>query len=88
VVPLLSPQGWDYVLLLGTPAIVCLVDRWRDLGWPWRLVVAASLAAMCLTTFDVMGRVLYTQFMALSIITVAALAVLAALAHVRWRKLA
>ena len=29
LVPLLSPQGWDYVLLLGTPAFVCLVDRFR-----------------------------------------------------------
>ena len=24
LIPLLSPQGWDYVLLLGTPAIACL----------------------------------------------------------------
>jgi hypothetical protein len=31
LIPLLSPQGWDYVLLLATPAVVCLVDRWRVL---------------------------------------------------------
>ena len=31
LVPLISPQGWDYVLLLATPAVVCLVDRWREL---------------------------------------------------------
>ena len=30
LVPLLSPQGWDYVLLLGLPAYMCLVDRWGD----------------------------------------------------------
>ncbi len=26
LIPLLSPQGWDYVLILGAPAIVLLVD--------------------------------------------------------------
>jgi hypothetical protein len=87
VVPLLSPQGWDYVLLLGTPAVVCLVDRWQGLGGVWRLVVAVALATMCLTAFDVMGRAAYGQFMRLSVITVAAIAVVAALARVRSRRL-
>jgi len=87
VVPLLSPQGWDYLLLLGTPAVVCLVDRWRRFGGFWRLVVAVALATMCLTTFDVMGRTAYGQFMSLSLVTIAATGVVAALAHVRSRRL-
>ena len=36
LVPLLSPQGWDYVLLLALPAYMCLVDRWRDMSPAWR----------------------------------------------------
>ena len=42
LIPLLSPQGWDYVLLLATPAVVCLVDRWREFTrlWQWGLGVA------------------------------------------------
>ena len=39
LIPLLSPQGWDYVMLLALPAYMCLVDRWRDTlagGGPWR----------------------------------------------------
>ena len=28
LIPLISPQGWVYVLLLGTPATLLLVDRW------------------------------------------------------------
>jgi hypothetical protein len=87
VVPLLSPQGWDYLLLLGTPAVVCLVDRWQRFGGVWRLVVAVALATMCLTTFDVMGRTAYGQFMSLSFVTIAATGVVAALAHVRSRRL-
>jgi hypothetical protein len=87
VVPLLSPQGWDYVLLLGTPAVVCVVDRWQILGIPWRAVVAVALAAMCLTTFDIMGRAAYGHFMRLSFVTLAAIALVAALARVRSRRL-
>ncbi|MCC7007901.1 MAG: DUF2029 domain-containing protein [Acidobacteria bacterium] len=87
VVPLLSPQGWDYVLLLGTPAVVCLLDRWEEVGPEWRIATAASLALMGLTIFDLMGRALYARFMALSIVSVAAIGVAVALTHLRWREL-
>jgi len=36
LIPLVSPQGWDYVLLLATPAVVCLVDRWGELTKWWQ----------------------------------------------------
>ena len=88
LIPLVSPQGWDYVLLLATPAVVCLVDRWRELTRPWQWGLGVALALMCLTMFDIMGRALYGQFMALSAISVCALAVAAGLVHVRWRGLA
>jgi hypothetical protein len=88
LIPLLSPQGWDYVLLLGTPAVICLVDRWSDVSRAWKVATAVSLALVGLTIFDVMGRALYAQFMAWSIVSVAALAVAVALAHLRWRGLA
>jgi hypothetical protein len=87
VVPLLSPQGWDYVLLLATPAVVCLLDRWSDVSRAWRATIGVSLALMGLTLFDVMGRALYGRFMALSIVTVAAIATAAALVHLRWKAL-
>ena len=88
LVPLLSPQGWDNVLLLTTPAVVCLVDGWGDLGPAWRGLVAASLAAMGLTLYDVLGRSLYTRFMALSLVSVCAILVAVSLAPVRWKALA
>lgn len=88
LIPLLSPQGWDYVLLLGTPAVVCLLDRWRELGRAWQAVTGAALVTMCLTIFDVMGRALYGQFMGLSLVSVAAIAVAASLVRLRMRRLA
>ena len=87
LVPLLSPQGWDYVLLLGTPAVVCLLDRWSEVSREWRVATALSLALMGLTIFDVMGRTLYARFMALSIVSVAALGAAVALTHLRWKAL-
>ncbi len=88
LVPLLSPQGWDYVLLLATPAVVCLTDRWSDVSVPWRVAIGLCLATMGLTLFDLMGRGLYNQFMMLSIVTVAAIGAAVSLVHLRWRGLA
>ncbi|MEZ5317984.1 MAG: glycosyltransferase family 87 protein [Vicinamibacterales bacterium] len=88
LVPLLSPQGWDYVLLLATPAVICLVDRWSDVTPAWRAFTAVALALMGLTIFDLMGRALYAEFMALSIVTLCALGVAVALMRLRARALA
>lgn len=88
LIPLLSPQGWDYVLLLGTPAVVLMADRWREVAPRWRVFFAATLVLLGLTIFDLMGRALYARFMALSLVTVAAICVLVSLAHLRARQLA
>ncbi len=88
LVPLLSPQGWDYVLLLATPAVVCIVDRWHELTATWRWGLALALATMGLTLFDIMGRTLYGRFMALSLVSVCALAIAAGLVQVRRQGLA
>jgi hypothetical protein len=85
LVPLISPQGWDYVLLLATPAVVCLLDRLEDVEPGWRWFTIAALALMGLTMFDVMGRTLYAQFMGRSIVSVAALGTAVALGNLRWR---
>jgi hypothetical protein len=88
LVPLLSPQGWDYVLLLATPAIVCLVDRVAEMSRAWRLVTWSAIAVMSFTIFDLLGRALYTRLMALSVVTVAVCVLAASLGYLRWRELA
>lgn len=88
LVPLLSPQGWDYVLLLATPAIVCLVDRVPEMSRPWRLVTWSAIAVMSFTIFDLLGRALYTRLMALSVVSVAVCVLVVSLAYLRWRELA
>jgi hypothetical protein len=88
LIPVLSPQGWDYVLILGTPAIALLVDRWRDLPSAWQAVAGASLAIVSFTVFDLIGRRLYMLSMAWSVQSVAVMGIVATLAWLRWRRLA
>jgi hypothetical protein len=88
LVPLISPQGWDYVLLLGTPAVALLVDRSQEMGRGWRAFTFVALAVMGLSIFDVMGRAVYARFMATSIVSVCAVAAAIALARLRQAKLA
>lgn len=88
LIPLLSPQGWDYVFLLSTPAVMFLVNYERELPQPLRIAALAALAAIALSLYDVMGRQAYQAFMLLSIISVCYLIVFAALLALRVRQVA
>lgn len=88
LIPLLSPQGWDYALLMSTPAVVCLVNYFRDLPATLRLAVGASLTTIGLSLFDLMGRTAYDVFMSLSIITLCYFIVIGALYSLRARSIA
>jgi hypothetical protein len=88
LVPVLSPQGWDYVLLLATPAILCIVDRWRETSIGWRVAAAIGIFFMSFTLFDLLGRYLYSRAMQINIVTVAVLVILACLTNLRRKALA
>ena len=88
LIPLLSPQGWDYVLLIAAPALFCLLDRWREASLPWKIVSAVAIALVSLTIFDLLGRGLYARLMAMAAVSVGALLLAFCLAHLRSRSLA
>jgi Glycosyltransferase family 87 len=85
LVPLLSPQGWDYVLVLALPAYMCVVDRWRDLSPGWRAVALIGCFLTSFTIFDLLGRFLYTLLMKLAVVSVGAVFVAACLVRLRCR---
>jgi hypothetical protein len=87
-IPLLSPQGWDYVFLLSTPAIMFLVNYGDLLPGPMRLLTAAAVGAIAFSVYDLMGRAAYSTFMSLSVITLCYLVVIAALGALRVRAVA
>ena len=88
LIPLLSPQGWDYVLLVATPAVMILVDRWRETGIGWRIVTGIALLAIGFTIIDLLGRPVYNFTMQISLLTICATVLIASMAHLRWRRLA
>jgi hypothetical protein len=86
--PLLSPQGWDYMLLLGTPAIVAAIDRWRELPAGWR-VVFVTIAIVFATPLRLFVPIeTYNVAMSSGATSVAALLLVAIAAYLRRRSLA
>jgi hypothetical protein len=88
LMPLLSPQGWDYVLLVSTPAVMLLLDRLEEFRAPVRVLLAVCLALAGLTIWDVMGRELYHLFMVASVVSICALIEIGMLLTLRHRRAA
>ena len=88
LIPLISPQGWDYVFLLSAPAIAFLANYEDRLPGGLRTAAIAAIVAIGLSLFDVMGRSAYRAFMDASMITWLYLVVIAALVTLRARKIA
>jgi len=88
LIPLLSPQGWDYVFLVSTPAIMLLVNYDDRLPRAARILTRLALVTIGLSLYDVMGRHAYGMFMSLSIITVCYFVVIGALYVLRARAVA
>jgi hypothetical protein len=87
-IPLLSPQGWDYVFLIATPAVVLFANEERSLTAAVRGLTWVALATIGLSLFDLMGRARYTTFMSWSVITVCFCVLVAALTTLRVRRIA
>ena len=88
LIPLLSPQGWDYVLLIATPAIVYLANYLDTLPGPLRVITVIAGLTIGLSLFDIMGRAAYAAFMGAGIISVCALILVAALTTLRLKAVA
>jgi Glycosyltransferase family 87 len=86
--PLLSPQGWDYILVVCTPAVVCLVNYIDRLPRALRPLSVIAIAAIGLTLFDLVGRTVYYALIRMSVVTLGVLVVIALLGVLRVRKVA
>jgi Glycosyltransferase family 87 len=88
LIPLLSPQGWDYVLLMATPAVIYLVNYLDELPGLWRPLTVVAGLTIGLSIWDLMGRAAYSAFMAVAVLSVCALVLVAALGTLRVRAVA
>jgi len=88
MMPIISPQGWDYVFLLSTLATMLLVNYRSRLPSVMRFVVTVAIIVIGFSIFDLIGRWAYVRVMRLSMITICYLFVIGGLAALRWRKVA
>jgi hypothetical protein len=88
LVPLLSPQGWDYVLLLAAPAVVLLANYGDRLPAGIRVAAIVAALTMGLSLFDAVGRDTYAVFMKTAAISVCACVLIAAIVSLRLRRVA
>ena len=88
LMPLVSPQGWDYVLLVSTPAVMLLLDRLGEFRVPAQVLLGLCLAVAGLTFWDVVGREAYRVFMVASVITFCALVEIGMILALRVRRAA
>ena len=86
--PIISPQGWDYVLVLATTAMVYVVNDIDRLPRLLRLTTFAAIAAIGLSLYDLVGRRVLNTLLDLSVITIGMLVLMGALVTLRMRKLA
>jgi len=86
LIPVLSPQGWDYVLLISTPAVMLLLDNLTSLPRGLRIATGAAIAIVAFAIYDLIGRDAYAAFMQLSIITICVIIEAAALVTLRFRR--
>ena len=86
--PLLSPQGWDYVLVVCTPAVACLANNVDRLPRALQLLSVIAIVAVGLTLFDLVGRTIYYELIQMSVITLGAIVVIALLGVLRMRRIA
>lgn len=88
LIPLITPQGWDYVLLLSTPLISLLIARASRMATADRAVLVTALSVVAFSLYDVMGREAYARFMGLAIITVCYLAIVGVALRARLARIA
>src|SRR5687767_5762468 len=88
ITPLISPQGWDYALILATTATACVVNDIDRLPRILRVLTIGAIAAIGLSLYDLLGRDLLYALLNLSVITIGMTVLIAALLTLRVRKLA
>jgi alpha-1,2-mannosyltransferase len=88
LIPLLSPQGWDYVLLMATPAVIYLANYQDLLPAPWRALTVVAALTIGLSIWDLMGRAAYSAFMDAAVLSVCAVVLVGVLVSLRLRGVA
>lgn len=86
LIPLVSPLGWDYTLLVSVLGVMILIHNFFEFSRFWRAVLVADFFIIAFSLFDILGRELYTRFMSWSVITLNFVILIGYLSYLRFRK--
>jgi len=86
-IPLVSPLGWDYTLLMAFPGLMIIIHHFSSFPKTGKVVLIINLLIISFSLYDILGRELYTSFMSLSIITINSLILVAYLVYLRFQKI-
>ena len=88
LIPLVSPLGWDYTLLMSVLAVTIVVKNYFHYSRPVRVVLVVNFCMIALSIYDLIGPTYYGVFMASSTLTINFLIVVGLLVGLRFKKLA
>jgi len=87
LIPLASPLGWDYNLLMSILGIMIIVHYFPYYTKIWRTVLVCNFLIIFFSVYDIIGKDLYSTFMSLSLTTLNFLALIGYLAFLRFKKI-
>jgi len=86
-IPLVSPLGWDYTLLMSVLGVTLLVYNIGNFSILWKIVLLVNFFIIAFSIYDILGRELYGIFMTWSIPTLNFLLIIGYLASLRMKKI-
>jgi hypothetical protein len=87
LIPLISPLGWDYTLLMSVLGVTIIIRNFSGYSKFWRGFLVFNFFIITFSLYDIMGRDLYAGFMSWSVITINFLILIGFLMHLRFRKI-
>jgi len=87
LIPLISPLGWDYTLLMSVLGVTIIILNFSGYSKLWRGVLVLNFFIITFSLYDVMGRDLYAMFMSWSVITINFMILIGYLMYLRFRKI-
>jgi hypothetical protein len=87
-IPLVSPLGWDYTLIMSLPLLMLLLLHFGELPRSGRILLVGNLLVIFVSFYDLLGAALYVAFMEWSLTTLNFLVVLWFAFWLRFRRLA
>jgi hypothetical protein len=87
LIPLASPLGWDYTLLMSILGIMIIVHYFLFFTKFWRILLVCNFLMVFFSIYDIIGKDLYSTLMSLSLTTLNFLILIGYLAYLRLKKI-